>query len=296
MLTARQLFWINLMLGSSKSAILCRHATETLMPDTPATLDAFLGGRLTIAQPARGYRAGLDAVLLAATVAADGEASATVLDVGAGVGTVGLCVAARIAGTRITLLEAQPDLSDLAAQNILRNQLQQRVRVITADVYDNPASLRALGLDADTFDHVVCNPPFDIEGHGRRPPNASKARSHVMPVGALEQWARVLARYCRNGGTLTIVHRADALGAVLAALEGRFGGLRVLPVHPRAGEAANRILVRGTKASRAPLTVLAGLVLHAAAEHGCDGASGANDHRFAGSVQAILRDGAALTL
>jgi tRNA1(Val) A37 N6-methylase TrmN6 len=255
------------------------------MPETPVTIDNFLGGRLTVAQPAHGYRAGLDAVLLAATVAVDGDAPATVLDLGAGVGTAGLCVATRIRRAQITLLEMQPELSALAAQNIQRNQLELRVQVITADVHTSAEQLSALGLRADHFDHVVCNPPYDIEGQGRTPPNALKARSHVMPVGELEHWGRVLARYCRASGAVTMIHRADALGPVLAALGGRFGGLRVLPLHPRAGEPASRIIVRGIKGSRAPLSLLDGLVLHSA-----------NGHGFTDQVQEILREGAALPL
>jgi tRNA1(Val) A37 N6-methylase TrmN6 len=262
------------------------------MSDIPVTLDAFLGGRLTVAQPARGYRAGLDAVLLAATVVAGDRTSGgsetlpqTVLDVGAGVGTVGLCIATRLAATKVTLLETQALLVCLAGENIVRNQLQQRVQAVQADVHDRPEQLRELGLVPDTFDHVVCNPPFDSQGHGRSPPDALKAKSHVMPVGDLEQWARVLVRYCRPSGTVAMIHRADALAAVLAAFDGRFGGLRLLPLHPRDGEPATRIIVHGIKGSRAPLKVLAGLVLHTQ-----DG------HSFTGPVQAILREGAALKL
>jgi tRNA1(Val) A37 N6-methylase TrmN6 len=259
------------------------------MSDIPITLDAFLGGCLTVAQPERGYRAGLDAVLLAAALgAADGAeplARNSILDVGAGVGTVGLCVAARLPTATVKLLETQSALVALAGDNIVRNGLQQRVQVVHADIHDRADQLRALGLVPDAFDHVVCNPPFDIEGQGRRPPNALKARSHVMPEGELEQWVRVLVRYCRPSGTVTMIHRADALPAVLATLDGRLGGLRLLPVHPRDGEAATRIVVQGTKGSRAPLKLLAGLVLHTADGHG-----------FTAPVQAILREGAALKL
>jgi tRNA1(Val) A37 N6-methylase TrmN6 len=259
------------------------------------TLDAFIGGRVVAAQPAHGYRAGLDAVMLAAAVPAATPAPETVLDLGAGVGVVGLCLAARVPNVQVTLLETQPELVALAARNIERNQLGQRVRVIAADVHDSPMRLHECGLLPDTFDHVVCNPPFDIEGHGRAPPNVLKARSHAMPAGELEHWARVLARYCRASGTVTMIHRADALGAVLAALNGRFGALHILPLHPRAGEPATRIIVQGIKGSRAPLVLLAGLVLHATVEEGPP-ANGAAGHGFTAPVRAILRDGAALRL
>jgi tRNA1(Val) A37 N6-methylase TrmN6 len=249
---------------------------------TDTTIDAFLGGQLQIAQPAHGYRAGLDAVMLAAAVPARRGAS-HVLDVGAGVGTAGLCVAWRLPGVSVTLVEVQPELAGLAADNITRNALAARARIITADINAPAEQLRASGLEPDSFDHVVTNPPFDIEGRGRAPPNTLKARSHAMPAGALDHWARVLARYCRSGGTVTMIHRADALADVLACLDSRFGALHVLPIHPRDGAPATRIIVQGIKGSRAPLTLLPGLALHPA-----DGSG------FTGAVQAILRDGGEL--
>lgn len=254
------------------------------MSELSQTTDAFLGGRLIIAQPSLGYRAGLDAVLLAAAVPSSRSGAAeTVLDLGAGVGVVGLCLATRLPTAHVTLLETQPELVRLASLNIATNQLDQRARVIAADVHDRPEHLKSRGLLPDSFDHVVCNPPFDIEGHGRAPPNALKARSHAMAAGELDHWGRVLARYCRPSGMVSIIHRADALGAVLAALGGRFGALRVLPIHPRVAAPATRIVVQGVKGSRAPLVLEAGLVLHNAGGNG-----------FTDAVQAVLREGAAL--
>ena len=104
-----------------------------------------------------------------------------------------------------------------------------------------------------------------------------------MAAEGLEQWARFLARMAAPGGSLTMIHRADALATVLDALDGRFGELRILPLHPRAGEPAHRILVTGRKASRAPLKLLPGLVLH-----------GDEGNGFVPELAAILRDGAAL--
>lgn len=245
------------------------------------TEDAFLGGRLMIRQPKRGYRAGIDAVFLAASVQARGAAQ-RILDVGAGVGTVGLCAARRCVDARVVLLEPQTELAALALENAARNDLANRVTVVEASIGASASAMAAACLEAESFDRVLANPPYHAEGRGTPAPNALKATSHAMPEASLDDWVRFMARMAKPGGTATVIHKAEALGEVLAAFGSRFGGLRVLCLHPREGEAAIRVLVSGIKGSRAPLTVLAPLVLH---QHG---------NGFTPVASAVLRDGAAL--
>jgi FkbM family methyltransferase len=232
--------------------------------DEPAlTDDAFLGGAVLAEQPAAGYRSGLDAVLLAAAAPVRPGAGEHVLDLGAGVGVVGLCVAARIADAKVTLVEREPALVAIAARNIARNGVAERVRVLRAAVGDPAPALAAAGLGPDSAEHSLANPPYGIEGRGRAPKHTLKAGASTMPERALEDWARLMAHVTRPGGSATVIHRADALGTLLAAFAPRFGGVRVLPVHAREGEPAIRVLVQGRKGSRAPLALLPGLVLHA---------------------------------
>jgi tRNA1(Val) A37 N6-methylase TrmN6 len=261
------------------------------MSDTPTlsprlTDDAFLGGALSILQPASGYRAGLDAVLLAAAARAAIEGRARVLDAGSGVGVVGLAIAARVADANVTLVELDPVLADLARRNAERNGLDGRVRVIIADVTEGGRVLHeaetASGLAPASFEHVVTNPPFYEAGSGTPPRLKTKAAAHQMREGALDRWMAFLATAAASDGKLTLIHRADALAAVLSALDGRFGCIRVLPVHPRAGASANRILVTAIKGSRAALR--AGLVLQDA------------EGRYLPAVEAVLRHGEPLVV
>jgi tRNA1(Val) A37 N6-methylase TrmN6 len=251
-------------------------------PSAAESDDAFLDGRLRILQPATGYRAGIDGVLLAATVEA--RSGARILDVGAGVGVVGLCVACRLPGVDVTLLERDAGLAGFARRNAARNGFGNRISVVQADV------LRPLGTNvelagrAESFDHVLANPPFHVEGRGTAAGDPVKAGANAMPAGALERWVRFMAAMARAGGVITVIHRADALAEVLGALAGRFGGPIVLPVHPREAEPAVRVLVRARKGSRAPLELRPGLVLHGAG------------NGFRPRVAAVLRDGAGLPL
>jgi tRNA1(Val) A37 N6-methylase TrmN6 len=247
-----------------------------------ASDDAFLGGRLRVLQPATGYRAGIDGVLLAATVEA--EAGAQVLDVGAGVGVVGLCVAHRLPDARITMVERDGQLAALARRNVERNGFAARVRVIQADVLQPLGEAPELAAVAGSFDQVLANPPFHVEGRGTAAGDPVKAGANAMPAGALERWVRFMAAMARPGSRITLIHRAEALPEVLQALAGRFGGAVVVPLHPRDGEPALRVLVRAVKGSRAPLELQPGLFLHNA------------DNSFQHRIAAVLRDGMGLSL
>lgn len=244
--------------------------------------DAFLGGQLLIGQPKAGPRAGLDAVFLAAACPA--SAGDRVLEAGSGSGIVALAVARRVAGAQVTGVEIDPRLATLAAANSAANGLAGSVRFIEGDVTRPSSAFAALGLKPSSFDHVLANPPFLAEGEARLPPGAMLRRAHGATLLEWERWVRFLAAFARPRGSLTLIHRADALPRLLPLLERRFGGLVLFPLFPREGEPASRILIQGRKGSRAPVRIERGMVLH--------GSGGG----FTPKAQAVLRDGQALEL
>ncbi len=244
------------------------------------TTDEFLGGRLSLRQPAKGFRTGLDGVLLAASCRA--VAGETVVDCGAATGAVGLCVARRIDGVRVTLLEREPTLAGLARQNAAANALEDRVEVIAADLL-LPLSQSGIADRAGKFDHALANPPYHPAGRGTPSGRHLRDQANVMPPGSLDKWLRFMAAMTVPGGTATVIHLASELRPLLDAFGDRFGALRVLPILPRAQSAASRILVSGVKGSRADLKLLAPLVLH-----------GSSGSAFRPEIEAILRSGAPL--
>ena len=246
------------------------------------TVDIFLGGKLAIEQPAKGFRAGLDAVLLAASVEIEAGLPARFLDAGAGVGTAGLCLAARCPAALGVLVEVAPRLARLAEANVARNGLAGRIRVVEADLTGRAGDLETAGIAPASFDAVIANPPYLEESRHRLPEDKVAAGAFGMAAGSLEAWLRFMARVAAGDARMTMIHRADAVGEVLAAIGARFGALCVLPVHPREGEPAHRIIISGRKGSRAPLQILPGLVLHGPG------------NVFLADVQAVLRDGAML--
>lgn len=224
--------------------------------------DAFLGGRLSLCQPVRGHRSGTDAVLLAAAAPAGFTGRAA--DLGAGVGAVGLSLALREPDVRVDLVEIDPDLCRLAARNIEANGLSGRVAVMEVDLLGPAEVRRAAGLASGSVDLVLTNPPFDEAGRGRPSPDPARRRAHVSDAGDLETWFGAAADMLRHKGLLVAILRADGLARALSALGNAYGGMTVLPVHPRAEAAATRILLRAVRGSRGPLSIAPGLVLHGA--------------------------------
>lgn len=226
-----------------------------------ASVDGFLGGRLAVAQPARGgHRAGLDALLLAGALGPD--AAGEVVDLGAGVGVAALAVLDRCPSVRATLVEIDPATADLARRNLADNGFSDRGRVVVADATAPEAARIAAGLPPDLADHLLTNPPFHPTDRTRPSPAQGRARAHALDPDRLDAWLRTAASLLKPSGTLSVIFRADELARLLAALGGRFGSLSVLPIHPRAGAPASRILVRARPQGRAPLRLQQGLVLH----------------------------------
>jgi len=246
------------------------------------TDDGFLGGRLQVLQSEKGYRAGIDAVMLAAAVpAVPGD---NVLDLGAGVGVASLCVASRCLDVKATGLEIQSALVEMALENIKRNDLVLRARIIEGSISEKAAILADKDVAYGSFDHVMTNPPFYEADKVWGSPDESKATAHALEDVSLEEWLRVTCAMAKPKGTVTIIHRADALPDLLKGVEGKLGGLVAFPLWPGAGKEASRVLLQGIKGSRAPFKLAKGLLLHG------------EDGGFTPEAEAILRNGAALSV
>jgi tRNA1(Val) A37 N6-methylase TrmN6 len=236
------------------------------------TEDLFLDGQVRVRQFTRGFRSGLDAVMLAAAVPArSGDA---VLELGSGAGVASLCLAARVPDCTITGIELDGELVSMANENAAVNNMHNRVRFVRADVLNLPLELRT------GFDRVLCNPPFH-DAEGETSPDHSRAQA-LQESGDLPRWLQTGAKRTGSKGTFTVIVRADRLIEALNALPA--DGLSVFPLWPKDDTPAKRVLIQLHRGKHTPFALLPGLVLHEA------------DGRYTPEADAILRGRSALEI
>jgi tRNA1(Val) A37 N6-methylase TrmN6 len=234
------------------------------------TQDKLLGGRLRFAQPADGYRAAIDPVLLAAAAGKPVKA----LDLGCGAGAALLCLLARAPETQAVGVEIDPDLAGLARDNLAANDFASRARIVEGD---------AAAFGETGFDLVMVNPPYLDPARADPSPHARKRKADMEGGLDLAAWVKAAKRAASPKAHILFVQRADRLADLLTAMKG-LGEFVVFPLWPKAGEHAKRVLVRARMGSRAPLMLARGLVLHDA------------DGKFSAAADSILRDGGELPL
>ena len=237
-----------------------------------------LGKTVRLLQPAGGFRTSLDSVMLAAACPA--KAGERILDLGCGVGGASFCLLKRIESCSITGIEKQPEYIDLAKQNAILNG--------RPDSHFVETDIRTYKIaDPDQrFDGVICNPPYMEGGQHMPSPDEGRATAlgHQDEDITLKDWIDCAFHALKSGGHLTMIHRADALDRIIQFLGKRFGAIEIIPLWPRTGEAAKRLILRARKDRHTPAKLHPGLVLHEA------------DGRYTEAADAVLRAGAGLEI
>lgn len=231
------------------------------------TTEGFLlGGALRYAQPAEGYRTGIEPVLLAAAVPArPGE---HVLEAGTGAGAALMCLARRVTVTGLGV-ELDPAMAALARRNIEANGLAG-LAVKTADVLD--------GAPPGSFDHAMANPPWHCPA-ATPSPVARRDLAKRQAGAGLAGWVAALCEAVRPGGSVSLILPAVLVAQGVAAFRGSGAGAVLhVPLWPKAGRPAKLAILVGRLAP-GEVRCAPGLVLHAA------------DGRYTTEADAILRHG-----
>ncbi len=238
------------------------------------TIDTLFEGRLALEQPEKADRVAIDAVFLAAAVPAqDGD---RVLDLGTGVGSAALCLAFRVPGCWIVGIDRRADVIALARSNAARAGFAARVSFVPGDV--------AAPAAGAPFDHVMANPPYFRAGQGRVSPDPARAAARTEAGATLADWIVTALAAARVGGSITFIHLAERLDELLEGLSRSAGSIAVLPLLPKPGAAASRVLVRAVKGATGGTVIAPGFVLHEA------------DGRYTAAADAVLRGAAPVAL
>lgn len=225
----------------------------------PLTLDRVMGGKVRLIQLEKGYRAGMDAVLLAAAVPA--KAGETALDVGAATGAGALCLAKRVPGVRVSGIEVQPLLVEIGRANVALNGVGEDVSLTEGSILEEPSAFAAA-----SFDHVFANPPFFESEHVPPPPAPTQILACVSAEASLSDWVNFALAMAKPRGTVTFIFRADRMHDLIGLLYPRAGEMVCFPLWPRKGRPASLILVQARKGLHAATAVAPGLVLHGASD------------------------------
>lgn len=220
--------------------------------DVAETRDSFLAGQVLVRQPVSGYRGGMDAVLLAASLEAEnGECLA---EAGCGVGAALLCAAHRLRNARLTGFDRLAEHVAMMERSAVDNGFADHVCGEVHDIAARPKELE------NQFDQAFANPPY-FRPDAVRQPAADRTAAYLADVPLLE-WIRFLHHVVRRGGWVTVIHRAADLANLIEAMNPRFGEIEVMPIRPHPDAAAKRILVRGRKGLRpGDVKLLSGLSL-----------------------------------
>ena len=240
------------------------------------SLDAFVGGKISLFQPLNGYRANVDSILLAAAVnAKEGE---SVLELGCGVGAVMLSLMSRINGLNVVGIECQKQYAKLAIRNAAYNGF--KAEIIDCDILSIPIAYKNLN-----YNHVILNPPFFSSGSSMRILESDKDTAKRELNHSLEQWLDLAIKRCSVKGEVVIIHQAARLGQIITIIEKRLGDIKILPISSFSGQHANRVIVKGKKGSLAPLKLLTPLVMHK------DSSMETSGTNYTENAEGILRKG-----
>ena len=236
------------------------------------TEDYLLDKKIKIFQPVGGYRASTDAVLLSSFVSA-AKTGQHILDVGSGTGAISLCLAERFknSGITVTGVELQPELAQLSGLSTQSNGFDF-VRFLNVDI-----RRKISGITPGGFQHVITNPPY--AGHDMASPNRGKALAHNREDISLSEWINFCIKMTAPKGCFYTINRAEAVAEILAALHGKMGSIRLVPLYSKAGREAKRVIVSARKDSKAPAIISPGFVVHE------------EDGSYTPAAQRILRDG-----
>ena len=204
--------------------------------------DTFFNGRITVFQPASGYRFSLDAIILADAAARSKAFRAA--DIGTGCGILPIVMAYRNPEIAVIHgIEIQEELAALARKNVSVNHMDFRIPIHTKDI----KQVTTRDLDGPV-DLIACNPPHYEARAGRINPASQKAIARHEITLTLDGLVSAASRLLVSGGRLLVIYPASRLIDICWNM--RNTGIEpkwIRFIHSAPDRAARRVLVKGVK-------------------------------------------------
>ena len=240
------------------------------------TKDSFLGGGIEIWQPKKGYRAGIDPILLAASV--NVSAGQKVLDLGCGVGTASFAIGYRVKNVELYGIEIQKVFADLADLNSKENGIEFQVECTNI-------SKLSSNITSKNFDHVIANPPYFDRKSSVRGINLTKEKS-FGDTRPISEWLKVAAKRAKPKGFVHFIVRSDRLMEIFTNMPNSLGSLVITPIISRKNQNAKLTILHAKKNGRAGFIISSPIILHPLKSD--------SRKKYVPKVDKVLRNGASL--
>lgn len=243
---------------------------------TDYTKDYLLDKQIKIFQPADGYRASTDAIILSSVVHKISKKD-SFLDVGSGTGAISLCLAYRFKDkdVSITGLELQKELAELSNLSSKENGFDSFLNYINCDIKTKPKEIPFC-----SYSHVITNPPYSEKDMPS--PNPSKATAHNHSDFSLSEWITFCIKMIKPKGFFYMINRAEAIDEILSNIKGKLGNINIIPIYSKEGQDAKRVIITAQKDSKAATRIYQGLIVHD------------NAGKYSETANKILRNGESL--
>lgn len=211
---------------------------------------------LKIIQDTRGFCFGLDAVLLANF--ADIKKGDYVIDLGTGTGIIPILIAGKTSAGKVTGLEIQQHISEMASRSVRLNQLEGKINILHGDLKEGVGLFGAASCDV-----VTCNPPYMNYGGGLVNPNDFKAISRHEIKCTLEDVISVSSKILKAGGKLNLIHRPERIVDIIWLMRlYKLEPKRIRFVYPSPSKKANLVLIEGARNGNPQLKMMAPLYVY----------------------------------
>lgn len=229
----------------------------TLINNCERIDDLNLGGLKIIQNPTQ-FCFGVDAVLLADFAAKGIKKDAEVLDMCSGNGIIPIILSHKSHAGRITGLEIQECVAEMACRSITLNGLEAKIKIICDDLCRGSEI-----FGRSSFNNIICNPPYKENGGGLRNKHSVSAIARHEILCSLEDVIRVSAELLIPGGKLAVIHRPERLCDIFCLMRKyKIEPKRLRMVHPSPGKTATMVLAEGAYCGKPKLFLDPPLYIH----------------------------------